>query len=227
MVIITIRFRLNPTNNETRATTWLAQPWGKKFWKFLLLRWLSLPPFSFVDELAPWCVSPPPLKSDVERKTLFPFVGDFEEEDGIPISEVADQPQKIYLQKCWQVPLPPFFFEFHMSWCTHSLPARSLVTRYVLGPFWNWFITLWPLSVAPNTVRPVILPCFFFSMLQRGLKITNDQDHAHGSWHSARQLSDAPLLRSALPHQQRRREWDGCWSASVDLFYVRHFFREW
>ncbi|RXW17687.1 hypothetical protein EST38_g8165 [Candolleomyces aberdarensis] len=29
---------------------------------------------------------------------------------------------------------------------------KSLVSRYVLNPFWNWFVTLWPLSVAPNTI---------------------------------------------------------------------------
>jgi len=31
-------------------------------------------------------------------------------------------------------------------------PYRSLISRYVLNPFWTWFVTLWPLSVAPNTV---------------------------------------------------------------------------
>lgn len=29
---------------------------------------------------------------------------------------------------------------------------KSLVSRYVLNPFWNWFVTLWPLNVAPNTI---------------------------------------------------------------------------
>lgn len=29
---------------------------------------------------------------------------------------------------------------------------ESLVSRYILAPYWNWFITLWPLSVAPNTI---------------------------------------------------------------------------
>lgn len=31
--------------------------------------------------------------------------------------------------------------------------ARSPVSNYVLGPFWTWFVTLWPKTVAPNTVR--------------------------------------------------------------------------
>jgi len=29
---------------------------------------------------------------------------------------------------------------------------KSLLSRYVLSPFWTWFVTLWPLSVAPNTI---------------------------------------------------------------------------
>lgn len=29
---------------------------------------------------------------------------------------------------------------------------RSVVSRYVLNPFWNWLVTLWPLWVAPNVV---------------------------------------------------------------------------
>ena len=30
--------------------------------------------------------------------------------------------------------------------------ARSPISNYVLGPFWTWFVTLWPKTVAPNTV---------------------------------------------------------------------------
>jgi hypothetical protein len=30
---------------------------------------------------------------------------------------------------------------------------RSLLSNYVLNPFWNWFVTLWPEWVAPNMVR--------------------------------------------------------------------------
>ncbi|KAL1664877.1 hypothetical protein EV122DRAFT_224026 [Schizophyllum commune] len=29
---------------------------------------------------------------------------------------------------------------------------KSLLSQYVLNPFWNWFVTLWPTSVAPNTI---------------------------------------------------------------------------
>ncbi|KAI0053462.1 Choline/ethanolaminephosphotransferase [Auriscalpium vulgare] len=29
---------------------------------------------------------------------------------------------------------------------------KSLLSNYVLNPFWTWFVTLWPKSVAPNTI---------------------------------------------------------------------------
>ena len=29
---------------------------------------------------------------------------------------------------------------------------NSLVSRYVLGPYWNWLVTLFPRWVAPNTI---------------------------------------------------------------------------
>ncbi|KAJ7894550.1 CDP-alcohol phosphatidyltransferase-domain-containing protein [Mycena leptocephala] len=29
---------------------------------------------------------------------------------------------------------------------------KSPLSKYVLNPFWTWFVTLWPLSVAPNTI---------------------------------------------------------------------------
>ncbi|OBZ79805.1 hypothetical protein A0H81_01304 [Grifola frondosa] len=29
---------------------------------------------------------------------------------------------------------------------------KSLVSRYVLNPFWTWLVTLWPTWVAPNTI---------------------------------------------------------------------------
>lgn len=31
--------------------------------------------------------------------------------------------------------------------------TRSLLSKHVLNPFWTWFVTLWPLTIAPNTVR--------------------------------------------------------------------------
>lgn len=30
---------------------------------------------------------------------------------------------------------------------------KSLLSNYVLNPYWNWLVKLWPKWVAPNTVR--------------------------------------------------------------------------
>jgi len=35
---------------------------------------------------------------------------------------------------------------------TYKGVDKSIVSRYVLNPFWTWFVTLWPLTVAPNTI---------------------------------------------------------------------------
>ncbi|KDR86099.1 hypothetical protein GALMADRAFT_235335 [Galerina marginata CBS 339.88] len=40
---------------------------------------------------------------------------------------------------------------------------KSLLSRYVLNPFWTWFVTLWPLSVAPNTITLTGLSIVFFN----------------------------------------------------------------
>ena len=34
-----------------------------------------------------------------------------------------------------------------------NVHRRSLLSNYVLNPFWTWFVTLWPEWVAPNMVR--------------------------------------------------------------------------
>lgn len=34
----------------------------------------------------------------------------------------------------------------------YSGTDKSLVSKYVLGPYWNWLVTLFPTSVAPNTI---------------------------------------------------------------------------
>lgn len=31
---------------------------------------------------------------------------------------------------------------------------KSVVSRYALGPFWTWLVTIFPRSLAPNTVSP-------------------------------------------------------------------------
>ncbi|GBE77604.1 Uncharacterized CDP-alcohol phosphatidyltransferase class-I family protein [Sparassis crispa] len=35
---------------------------------------------------------------------------------------------------------------------TKEWTSKSLITRFVLNPFWNWLVTLWPTWVAPNTI---------------------------------------------------------------------------
>ncbi|KAG6330161.1 hypothetical protein ID866_8929 [Astraeus odoratus] len=42
---------------------------------------------------------------------------------------------------------------------------ESLVSRYVLAPYWNWFITLWPLNVAPNTITLLGLAIVAFNVV--------------------------------------------------------------
>lgn len=34
----------------------------------------------------------------------------------------------------------------------YASQGSSLVSTYVLGPYWNWLVTLFPLSIAPNTL---------------------------------------------------------------------------
>ncbi|KAJ3718963.1 choline ethanolaminephosphotransferase [Lentinula raphanica] len=35
---------------------------------------------------------------------------------------------------------------------TYKAVDKSILSKYVLNYLWNWFVTLWPLSVAPNTI---------------------------------------------------------------------------
>ena len=30
---------------------------------------------------------------------------------------------------------------------------KSVVSRHILGPFWNWLVTCFPKTLAPNTVN--------------------------------------------------------------------------
>ncbi|KAK7063617.1 choline ethanolaminephosphotransferase [Favolaschia claudopus] len=40
---------------------------------------------------------------------------------------------------------------------------KSILSKYVLNPFWTWFVTLWPLWVAPNTITLSGLSIVFFN----------------------------------------------------------------
>jgi hypothetical protein len=36
----------------------------------------------------------------------------------------------------------------------YSGTDKSVVSRYILGPFWNWLVLLFPTNLAPNMVCP-------------------------------------------------------------------------
>ncbi|KAF8346111.1 Choline/ethanolaminephosphotransferase [Amanita rubescens] len=42
---------------------------------------------------------------------------------------------------------------------------KSFFSRYVLSPYWNWLITLWPRSVAPNTITLTGLSIVFLNFI--------------------------------------------------------------
>ncbi|KAJ6479218.1 choline ethanolaminephosphotransferase [Mycena vitilis] len=42
---------------------------------------------------------------------------------------------------------------------------KSVTSKYVLNPFWTWFVTFWPLSVAPNTITLLGLSIVFLNFL--------------------------------------------------------------
>ncbi|KAK7051503.1 hypothetical protein VNI00_004477 [Paramarasmius palmivorus] len=42
---------------------------------------------------------------------------------------------------------------------------KSLTSKYILNPFWTWFVTLWPTSVAPNTITLSGLSIVIFNFL--------------------------------------------------------------
>lgn len=49
----------------------------------------------------------------------------------------------------------------------YSGTDKSLVSKYLLGPYWNWLVTLFPTSVAPNTITlsGLLLVCINFATL--------------------------------------------------------------
>lgn len=59
----------------------------------------------------------------------------------------------------------------------YSSGGTSLLTRYVLGPYWNWLVTLVPTSIAPNTLTlsGLLLVLLNFLML---LAVDGHLDHA-------------------------------------------------
>ncbi|PWZ01102.1 hypothetical protein BCV70DRAFT_199469 [Testicularia cyperi] len=49
----------------------------------------------------------------------------------------------------------------------YSGTDKSLVSKYILGPYWNWLVQLFPTTIAPNTITlsGLILVCFNFATL--------------------------------------------------------------
>ncbi|SNX82428.1 related to EPT1 - sn-1,2-diacylglycerol ethanolamine- and cholinephosphotransferase [Melanopsichium pennsylvanicum] len=47
----------------------------------------------------------------------------------------------------------------------YSGTDKSLVSKHILGPYWNWLVTLFPTSVAPNTITLSGLVLVFFNFL--------------------------------------------------------------
>jgi hypothetical protein len=48
--------------------------------------------------------------------------------------------------------ISPFFHGARVT----NVCIRSILSQYVLNPYWNWLVTLWPTWVAPNTVRSLV-----------------------------------------------------------------------
>ncbi|KAG2351428.1 hypothetical protein BDR07DRAFT_1444456 [Suillus spraguei] len=47
-----------------------------------------------------------------------------------------------------------------------SIPIKvSLVSRYLLTPYWNWFIKLFPLTITPNTITLLGLCIVAFNVI--------------------------------------------------------------
>ncbi|KAF8553815.1 Choline/ethanolaminephosphotransferase [Imleria badia] len=47
--------------------------------------------------------------------------------------------------------LPPTALR-NLKLYTYQAVDESLASRYILDPYWNWFTTLWPQTIAPNTI---------------------------------------------------------------------------
>ncbi|KAJ4478390.1 Choline/ethanolaminephosphotransferase [Lentinula aciculospora] len=42
---------------------------------------------------------------------------------------------------------------------------KSILSKHILNPFWAWFVTLWPLSIAPNTITLSGLSIVIFNFI--------------------------------------------------------------
>lgn len=63
---------------------------------------------------------------------------------------------------------------------------RSVISRYVLHPFWNWLVTLWPVWVAPNVITLsglVVVMINFLSLLYYDPNYLTEKGGATGPPH--------------------------------------------
>ena len=102
---------------------------------------------------------------------------------------------------------------------THDLTPlssyRSLMSRYVLGPYWSWFVTLWPLSVAPNTVSRSIK---LLGQISREL-IFDITDHTDWLRHRFFQFFHNAVLQSLVSYGKTRRRR----TSTLGVFNVRRY----
>lgn len=101
--------------------------------------------------------------------------------------------------------------EFRDIYCWNHVDnvSRSILSKHVLNPFWTWLVTLWPTSVAPNTV------CEPHTHLQKDLKKIL-LDHAFRTFYSLFQLPHDAILRSHIFDGEGRSDW----TSSLDIFHV-------
>ncbi|KXN70487.1 hypothetical protein CONCODRAFT_58350 [Conidiobolus coronatus NRRL 28638] len=56
---------------------------------------------------------------------------------------------------------------------------KSLLSRYVLGHYWNWLVSLFPMTMAPNLITLSGLLCIFANF---ALQLYYDPDYGIGLW---------------------------------------------
>ena len=92
------------------------------------------------------------------------------------------------------------------------MQPRSILSNYVLNPYWNWLVEQWPRWVAPNTVSVSWLQVAPPTPLS-----IHSIDHVLRVLARRVQLCDDALLRPGVLDRKGR----GHRSTSVDLLHVR------
>lgn len=87
----------------------------------------------------------------------------------------------------------------------YSGADQSLVSKYILGPYWNWLVGLFPTSVAPNTITLsglVLVFTNFVTLLavDGALQCGTDARLAH----AAAYASGATVVKEAISSESLR-----------------------